>query len=305
MKLALALTLVLALSAHGWEVDMEVATPTSDTEVVVGGPGTFQDAINDAKAWAAKTKKSLSSSLDSLKPNGGDLNLTFKDCGDSSTHAKVTDVTPHSITPGTTTTISGTGTLDEDITDGNFDMKMTGVGGVSLMTCSGDASKAQSCSIKVGPIPIGTMSFEGVTFPVKKGTISGIPKVSVKLPATLPKFATATTTTLHVTTKSGDKVICVEIMTKASSSQTLAATPLPEPKKKHHKKSVGCWVHRHIKHHPLLILAFALLAFVLAAALVTRCLRRRREAALENSLYVPVAPVIGMQAGDEGSANQV
>merc|ERR1711935_1212711 len=74
---------------------------------------------------------------------GGNLAITFKDCGDASTHAKVTSVTPPTIPLGSTTTISGTGTLDKDIPAGTFDMKMTGLGGIELLkNCNGDASTA-------------------------------------------------------------------------------------------------------------------------------------------------------------------
>ena len=51
---------------------------------------------------------------------GGTLKLTWSDCGDASTHAKVTGLTPDTITLGQMTTVSGTGTLDEAVTGGSF-----------------------------------------------------------------------------------------------------------------------------------------------------------------------------------------
>merc|ERR1719265_1368318 len=39
--------------------------------------------------------------------SGGSLKLTWQDCGDSSTHTKITAVTPSSLTLGATTTITG------------------------------------------------------------------------------------------------------------------------------------------------------------------------------------------------------
>jgi len=201
--------LLLAVAAsHAWEVEMDYVHPATHNGVKgvevdridVQGPGTFRDALSGL--------------------TGSALNLAFKDCGDSSTHAKVTDVSPKSITLGDKTTITGTGTLDEDITDGTYTMTMTGVGGIKLLSCSGDASKAQECPVKVLGFKVGTLSFEGVQFPVKKGTISGIPKVTISLPASLPKLAVATTTHLTVNTKSGDKVICVDINTSAAEQSS-------------------------------------------------------------------------------------
>ena len=152
-----------------------------------------------------------------LHVGDGSLSLSFKDCGDTSTHAKVTDVTPHSLELGADTTVTGSGTLDEDISDGSYTMHMTGIGGTTLLKCSGDASVSAKCNIGLGPITIGHVSFEGVKFPINKGNITGVPKVDISMPATLPKWAASTTTTLTVDTKSGDKVICVQIMTAEAS----------------------------------------------------------------------------------------
>ena len=166
--------------------------------------------------YVAYVKKPKPPQINVVEATGTSLNLHFKDCGDSSTHAKVTDVTPYTITTGGNATVTGTGSLDEDVADGEFKMTMTGVGGVSLLSCSGDASKAQKCPVKLGFVHVGDLSFEGVTFPVKKGTITGVPKVTISMPSTLPKFAAATSTHLTVNTKDGDKIICVDITTTAA-----------------------------------------------------------------------------------------
>merc|ERR1711934_720405 len=118
-----------------------------------------------------------------------DIALTFKDCGVSA-HAKVTDVQPHKLTLGGTVKITGTGILDADVTGGTYEMSMKGIGGVSLLSnCKGDASKDNTCTVGLGPIKLGTLSFQGVKFPVKKGNIEGVPTVELTLPASLPGFA--------------------------------------------------------------------------------------------------------------------
>merc|ERR1711959_389700 len=82
------------------------------------------------------------------KVNAATLNLTWKDCGDSSTHAKVTDVEPKSLQTGAKTTITGTGILDEEVdNDATFTMKMTGALGITLLNCNGDAAKGQTCKL--------------------------------------------------------------------------------------------------------------------------------------------------------------
>merc|ERR1712072_505086 len=49
------------------------------------------------------------------------LSLAWKDCGDSSTKAKITGFTPASITEGKTNKLTGTGDLSEVVTGATFD----------------------------------------------------------------------------------------------------------------------------------------------------------------------------------------
>jgi len=51
---------------------------------------------------------------------GGTLKVAWKDCGDSSYHAKVTDVEPTHINLGKKTSVVGSGTSDEAVTGGGF-----------------------------------------------------------------------------------------------------------------------------------------------------------------------------------------
>jgi len=139
-----------------------------------------------------------------------DLALSFQDCGDSSTDVVVTDVEPKSLPTGSTTLVSGSGSLKKDVTGGTYSMTMTGVGGIKLLDCNGDASQAQSCDVKA-PLfgKVGSLAYQPVNFPIKAGDITGIPKVGVTLNAGLPAQLESTTTTLQVTGSDGDKVICV------------------------------------------------------------------------------------------------
>ena len=54
--------------------------------------------------------------------NGGTLKISWTDCGDASTHGKVSDVEPSTLTLGQKTTITGSGTMDEDVPGGAFDI---------------------------------------------------------------------------------------------------------------------------------------------------------------------------------------
>ena len=57
-----------------------------------------------------------------------ELALTWTDCGDSSTHTKMSGLSPRSITIGQKATISGTGIIDTDVSDATYDLEMLNVG---------------------------------------------------------------------------------------------------------------------------------------------------------------------------------
>ena len=154
-----------------------------------------------------------------VKVAAGTLELTFKDCGVNA-YAKVLTVAPNVLPLGKTTTISGTGQLSKDVAAASFDIQTTGITG-SLGHCtSADASKPLTCALKVAGLPVGTMAYHGIPFPIKTGPLTGIPQLDITLPASLPSFASATTTTLKVTAANGDQVMCVQVFTKASSTAT-------------------------------------------------------------------------------------
>merc|ERR1712070_738314 len=73
---------------------------------------------SDTKLLPAPQVHPASSSLPGLVAplmNPGDLAVTFQDCGDADTDAVVKDVVPKSLTPGDTTTITGSGSLKKDV----------------------------------------------------------------------------------------------------------------------------------------------------------------------------------------------
>merc|ERR1711959_151889 len=61
-----------------------------------------------------------SSPADDEFVQGGTLKLGWKDCGDSSYHAKVTSLSPSTLTIGAKTHVVGQGNVDESVTGGSF-----------------------------------------------------------------------------------------------------------------------------------------------------------------------------------------
>merc|ERR1719213_621965 len=116
---------------------------------------------------------------------GGKLAVTWQDCGDDATHGKITDLQPSEITIGEDGTLTGTGTIDEELTDGSFTIKMTASLGISE-TYTGKACEAKTFKL---PLNIGTVTWGGLDCPVAAGTLTqkvGFTTASV-VPATLVK----------------------------------------------------------------------------------------------------------------------
>jgi len=137
------------------------------------------------------------------------LKLTWKDCGDASTHAKISSFTPATLTTGTKTQMVGTGNVDEDVAGASFDVEMNGV--IHLLSCTGDATQSKTCKL---PLGAGELTFEGMTFPLKKGQVEV--KVDLTLAASLPSSLAKTTTKATATGKNGDKLFCLEIDSAAA-----------------------------------------------------------------------------------------
>ena len=112
--------------------------------------------------------------------------------------------------------------LSKDVAAASFDIQTTGITG-SLGHCtSADASKPLTCALKVAGLPVGTLAYHGIPFPIKAGALTGIPQLDITLPASLPSFASATTTTVKLVAANGDQVMCVEVMTKAAPAEVAA-----------------------------------------------------------------------------------
>merc|ERR1712110_1074627 len=105
---------------------------------------------------------------------------------------------------GKKTTMTGTGTLDEDVTGANFDLEMKTAAGT--VSCKGDASQSKTCNL---PLGTGSLTFDAMTFPIKKGSTSV--NVDLALSAMLPGALAHTETKVTATATGGDQLFCVDI----------------------------------------------------------------------------------------------
>merc|ERR1719263_87247 len=137
---------------------------------------------------------------------GGELALSWTDCGDSTTIGHISDVEPKVLTLGEVTTIKSTGVIDQAATDGTFSMQVTAGGGLIKQTYTGDL-----CEEKVFKMPlgIGQFTWAGLACPLAAGPISV--NTDVKLAAIMPAGAATADLALTASDSDGNSAICLNM----------------------------------------------------------------------------------------------
>merc|ERR1711998_82267 len=85
-----------------------------------------QDTLATCTGFTAGTADPCEEELQEEVAVTGTLKLTWSDCG--STHGKVTGMSPTSFSTGTTAMITGTGTIDEDVTSAKLSATISALG---------------------------------------------------------------------------------------------------------------------------------------------------------------------------------
>ena len=136
------------------------------------------------------------------------INLTYKDCGSSSTHAKITALQPDYIEVPGKATIVGSGVLDSDQTGAHFTLKVK----KGFMPFVSD--KGNICEDTTIKLPLGTGSFtvKGLDCPVKAGNIDV--EVDLDLLSDLFEDGENSLLSIHIDANAddtGDQVICLDV----------------------------------------------------------------------------------------------
>jgi len=134
------------------------------------------------------------------------LGITFEDCGDSTTHGKISDLQPLSITSGVENSLTGSGSLDKSITGGAFDMHVTAGGGLINKHYTGDVCESKTFSL---PLGLGTMSWGGLACPQATGDVAVVLKV--KLSSNLPASLATSDVALTATDQDSESAICANV----------------------------------------------------------------------------------------------
>merc|ERR1712070_1263376 len=117
---------------------------------------------------------------------------------------------PTSFSTGTSATITGTGTIDEDVTAAKITATISALG-TQLSSCSGDGTSDIVCNL---PLNTGKITVPALPFPLKAGTLN-LP-VKVETSASIP--ASLASVDIHLTgdDQNGESAICLDVHTSAA-----------------------------------------------------------------------------------------
>lgn len=158
---------------------------------------------------------------------GGTLKLTWSDCGDSSTHGKITGLTPGTLILGTKTVVTGSGTVDEQVTGGS--VSATVKASIITKNFSGDICKPTTWNL---PLGVGSIAWSGLKCPVAAGAVA-VP-TEIQMSSALPASLAKANIQIKGTSTSGDKLLCMSIATapamevhpeRAAQIEQIQATP--------------------------------------------------------------------------------
>merc|ERR1712154_476180 len=124
-------------------------------------------------------------------------------------HGSVSDLQPPTITTGQTTTLSGTGSVNEAVAGGKFHLVMK-AGLIKLLDHTGDICSADHIDL---PLGVGSIDWKGMPCPVSAGEVTV--DMDMNLAENVPSML------LTTSSSNGDDLICVQIKTKASKEDVM------------------------------------------------------------------------------------
>merc|ERR1712139_417400 len=133
------------------------------------------------------------------------LALSWTDCGGL---AKINSVTPSSVTLGTSTKITCSGTSPITVISGTFAANVK-AGWIPLASCSGPIGPAKTCTL---PLGAGSLTLNPIALPINPGPASI--SMNVQLAASLPATLAQTTTHITATSGSGQGLVCIDVHLK-------------------------------------------------------------------------------------------
>jgi len=161
-------------------------------------------------------KSSMLASVIASAGAAGTLKLAYQDCG--AAHGKVTGLSPNTLTLGQKTTVTGSGSVDEAVTDGTFEMHIKA--SILSKTCTGNICQPSTCPLPAG---VGSITWNGMKCPLAKGDVTV--GTDVMLSGALPPWAARATIGIKGKASTGDDLLCMTLSTAPAEESQSYPTP--------------------------------------------------------------------------------
>lgn len=161
--------------------------------------------------------------------------LKYKDCGDLQTHGRIVELFPLSLKDGASTRLNIKAILDTSVKSavGQYHVKtvtstlpwVTALG--NFGDCFGDAGEPIPCHLSLGVpfLPLGTIKYTGMQFPMQKGPMSF--NVDLSLNPLIPSWFAYTWTRFMASTPDGETFFCLEVTTTCRNPVECSTNALP------------------------------------------------------------------------------
>merc|ERR1712048_393579 len=156
--------------------------------------------------------------------------LTWKDCGDASTHGHITDIAPLEIPIGATTNLVGKGSIDEDVNSATFTF-VAKVGPVPILKGSGNVCEDNTIKL---PLGAGSILVHGIDCPRAAGDVEL--KLDITALASAEAINGLVNIQLDASSDTGDKLLCAALTTTQKDDEVVEDDETLESSDK-----VICW----------------------------------------------------------------
>merc|ERR1711976_297525 len=143
-----------------------------------------------------------------------------KDCG--AQHAVTKDVQPTTLVLGTETAITGTGSLNKDVTGGTYDIELKAGGGLIDSHFTGNNCWSKSFDL---PLGLGKLAWDGIACPLAAADSVAI-GFHATLAASLPPALATSDIHLGANDQDGESVLCVDLHLAKQEEIQVAADSL-------------------------------------------------------------------------------
>merc|ERR1712139_135227 len=124
--------------------------------------------------------------------------------------ATIDTLTPTVLPLGENVKITGSGTIPDEVTGGEFTANIkSSIGGIQIVNCKGPIGPVTKCNLLFGA---GSVTLDAIATPVEPGKRSI--SLDVELNSHVPSYLLSTKIEVRATDQNGKAIVCMDLATK-------------------------------------------------------------------------------------------